>query len=53
MQPRVTASGNAANPNFDLIAGPVKSRAEATKLCKALAAQNVPCKVGTYAGDTL
>jgi hypothetical protein len=53
MQPRVTASGNASNPSFDLIAGPVKSRAEAAKLCKALAAQNVPCKVGTFTGDTL
>jgi hypothetical protein len=53
MQPRYTASGDAANPNYDLVAGPVKSKAEALKLCKALAAKNVPCKIGEFTGEAL
>jgi hypothetical protein len=53
LEPRYKMSGDPANPNYDLVAGPIKSRAEANKVCKALAAQNVPCKVGEFAGDTL
>ena len=53
MQPRYAVTGDAANPNYDLVAGPVKSKAEAVKLCKALAAQNVPCKVGEFTGEAL
>ncbi len=53
MQARYTSNGDIANPNFDLIAGPVKSKAEAMKACKALAAKNVPCKVGEFTGDAL
>lgn len=53
LEARYTASGDAANPSYDLIAGPLKSAAEANKVCKALAARNVPCKVGDFTGDTL
>ena len=53
MQPRVVASGDEANPSFNLVAGPVKSRVEAAKVCKALAARNVPCKIGAFAGEAL
>lgn len=52
-QPRFAAAGDPANPAYDLIAGPMKSRAQAVKVCKLLAVQNVPCKVGDYAGEAL
>lgn len=39
--------------SFDLVAGPVKSQAEAKKLCKALAAKNIPCQIGTFGGNQL
>jgi hypothetical protein len=45
--------GNATNPNFGLIAGPVKSKAEAKKLCKELSAQSVSCKVSEFKGEEL
>ncbi len=53
LEPRYLATGNADNPVFDLLAGPIKSRAEAAKVCKALAAKNVPCKVGNFGGEAL
>lgn len=53
LRPRYTSSGDAQNPNFDLIAGPLKSSADAKRLCKALAAKNVPCQVGAFGGETL
>lgn len=53
MEARYQTSGNEQNPNFDLVAGPIKSRAEALKVCKTLAARNIPCKVGDFAGDAL
>jgi SPOR domain len=53
MQPRVVASGDPQNPTYDLVAGPVKSKAEANKVCKSLAAQGVPCTIGAFAGDSL
>jgi SPOR domain len=53
MQPRVVASGDPQNPTYDLVAGPVKSKAEANKVCKLLAAQGVPCTIGAFAGDSL
>lgn len=53
LQPRYTAGGDAQNPSFELIAGPLKSTADAKKACKALAAKNVPCQVGAFAGETL
>lgn len=53
MQPLYVAKGPPNNPAFDLVAGPVKSRAEAQKLCKALAARGVACKVGTFEGSAL
>ncbi len=53
LEPRYLSTGNADNPVFDLLAGPIKSRAEAAKVCKALAAKNVPCKVGNFGGEAL
>lgn len=53
LEARVVDKGDAANPNFNLVAGPIKSKAEAIRVCKALAARNVPCKVGEFTGETL
>lgn len=54
LQPRyVTAGRNVDGQTYDLIAGPVKSTAEAKRICKALNAQLVPCKIGNYSGNAL
>jgi hypothetical protein len=54
LHPRyVTAGRNVDGQTYDLIAGPVKSAAEARRICKELSAQLVPCKVGNYAGNAL
>jgi SPOR domain len=53
LEARYLTSGNAENPAYDLVAGPIKTRAEAAKVCKALAAKNVPCKVGNFGGEAL
>ena len=53
LQPRYVAGGDAQNPSFDLIAGPIKSNAQAKKLCKTLTDSSTPCKVGDYGGDAL
>jgi hypothetical protein len=45
--------GTATNPNYGLIAGPVKSKVEARKLCKELAAQSIGCKISEYRGADL
>ena len=45
--------GTAANPNYGLIAGPIKSKAEAKKICKELAAQSVSCKISDFKGAAL
>lgn len=52
LEPRAIANSTPGNPKFDLVAGPVKSKAEAIAICKSLAAQAVPCKVGDFKGDT-
>lgn len=53
LQARYVESGDPAAPNFDLIAGPIKTKSEAARVCKALAAKNIPCKIGDFAGDAL
>ena len=53
LQARYVETGDPAAPNFDLIAGPNKSKSESARVCKALAAKNIPCKVGDFAGDAL
>ncbi len=50
LKARYADLGTATNPNFGLIAGPIKSKAEAKKLCKELSAQSVSCKVSEYRG---
>jgi len=53
LRPRYVSKGNAAAPNFDLMAGPLKSPAEARKLCKELASQGVSCTVANFDGNAL
>jgi hypothetical protein len=53
MEARYVTSGDPNNPAYDLVAGPVKSKAEANKVCKALQAQGTPCKVGAFTGEQL
>lgn len=53
LEPRYAATGDPANPNYSLVVGPMKSKAEAIKVCKALNAKSVPCKVGDFIGNAL
>jgi hypothetical protein len=53
LQAHFVTSGDAQNPNFDLVAGPIKSKAQANKVCKDLAAKGVPCTVGAFNGEAL
>jgi hypothetical protein len=57
LQPRYTASHDQApggtGTAYDLIAGPLPNIAEAQKLCDALRAQYVSCRVGTFGGNAL
>jgi hypothetical protein len=50
---RYADSGDAANPGFSLIAGPVKSKAEAIRICKDLISHYQTCRVGEFKGDEL
>ena len=53
LQPHFTATGTpAAGQTFDLVAGPIKSVADAKKICKALAARGTDCKVTSSLGET-
>jgi hypothetical protein len=54
LSPRYTASGTPeAGEVYDLVAGPVKSAADGKRICKALAARGVDCRVGPMAGSAL
>lgn len=53
LEPRYVARGDMDNPTYDLIAGPIKSKGDAERLCKALLAKNVPCAVSDYIGAAL
>jgi len=56
LEPRYSLSvdGGGGGVVYNLMAGPVTSEAEAKKMCKALAAKAVPCKVvGDFGGAAL
>lgn len=38
---------------YELIAGPLKTPAEAKKICEALAGDNIPCKIAQFGGNVL
>ena len=50
---RYADNGDTANPGFNLIAGPVKSKSEAIRICKDLISHYQTCKVGEFKGDDL
>jgi hypothetical protein len=54
LKPRFTATGSEdTGKTFDLMAGPVRSAADAKKICKSLAARGTDCRVAEYAGEGL
>lgn len=53
LKARYTTNGDPSNPSFSLIAGPVKTKAEAVKLCNDLQAQAVSCTIGDFTGNAL
>lgn len=53
LEPRYVTRGDANDPTYDLVAGPIKSKSDAIKLCQSLLAKNVTCKVGDFAGAAL
>ncbi len=54
LEPRYSLSVDNGAVVYNLMAGPVKSEADAKKMCKALAAKAVPCKiVGEFGGAAL
>jgi hypothetical protein len=50
---RYAENGDPANPSYQLIAGPLKSKAEAKKICKDLIAHYQTCRVGEFKGEAL
>jgi hypothetical protein len=54
LEPRYSLSVDGGTVIYNLMAGPLKSESEARKMCKALAAKAVPCKiVGEFGGAAL
>jgi hypothetical protein len=53
LEGRFQASTGPDGTTYDLVAGPVKSASEAKKLCAALEAKAVSCKVSDFPGDAL
>ena len=53
LEPRYTTGIDANGLNYGLVAGPLRSTAEAQKLCKDLAAKAVTCRVGEFTGEAL
>ena len=51
LEPRYTTSGTPeAGQTFDLMAGPIRSAADARKVCKTLAARGTDCRVAEFTG---
>lgn len=53
LEPRYTAGSGDDPQSFDLVAGPIKSEAQARKVCKTLEARGVACRVGNFDGNAL
>lgn len=53
LQARYAKNGNPAHPNFNLIAGPLKSTAEAKRICQDLLARYQTCRIGEFKGEAL
>lgn len=54
LEPRYLESGSAAAPSYELLAGPIASLEEASRICAELQDRSVPCSVGgQFAGEAL
>ncbi len=54
LQPRYLISGTAASPSYQLMAGPISSAEEASRICALLRAKRVACSVGgPFVGQAL
>lgn len=53
LEPRYLAGGDKSNPTYDLVAGPLPSKADAAQVCKTLAQRGVACTVGGFNGEAL
>ncbi len=53
LEARAVMGAGAEGDTFDLVAGPIRSSAEAKKVCATLEAKSVPCKVGDFKGEAL
>jgi hypothetical protein len=54
LEPRYSTGVDANGLTYNLMAGPVKSAADAKKMCKALTAKAIACKVvGEFGGEAL
>ncbi len=54
LEPRYLAGGSPAAPSYELIAGPITSLEEASRICALLRARAVVCSVGgPFAGEAL
>jgi hypothetical protein len=53
MQTRYRKVTGKPNAPYQLIAGPVRSQADAARICKALAGSGVSCRATTYSGEAL
>lgn len=53
MQTRYRKVAGKPNAPYQLIAGPVRSQADAARICKALAGSGVSCRATAYSGEAL
>jgi hypothetical protein len=53
LQARYAETDDPANPGYNLIAGPLKSRAEAKRICQDLIARYQTCRIGEFKGEAL
>lgn len=53
LSPHYAAASDAADASLNLIAGPIKTKAEAVKTCNALAAKGINCRVAAFQGEAL
>lgn len=53
LQPRYTSKAAGAGNGFDLVAGPIKTAAQAKRICRALQARGLACEVTGFDGNAL
>ncbi|HPG89828.1 MAG TPA: SPOR domain-containing protein, partial [Hyphomicrobium sp.] len=53
LEPRYTTAGDAMNPTFDLVAGPIPTKADAQKICQTLTGRGLSCSIRDFSGRQL